>query len=399
MALVKSRNPYRKLASMRAASGDNKTTAVEKKTDPRVRENIVDESGKYNPRPLGAVRSSGRVANRSGRMFNKEGQLNAQDNRDALQQIAYLLQDVVKGAPVSPSELKKESAISKQSKREAIVAAFKDPTGEGFSLIGQELIDPIKEVVDYEGWSRKCLRVRPLAQGELFRLTKDVAYQTIAWTIGQDGQTPESRVTGRYVQGSEFKVTAFVDIDVAEIYQMQFDGLDRAQDLARQDIERKEDSAFISALNSAATTFNDLTYFTTLGVSAFEDIRYQVEKNRLVVDKFLINRAELSDLVKTMSSAVDIITQRELILSGYIGNFLNAQIVTSAGTATFEVIPAGTVYAIPAPEYLGDFGVRIDLTSDPFNKYAVNETVKGWALLEMVGVLLPNSRAISKGMK
>jgi hypothetical protein len=379
-------NPYRKSAG--------------KTTSPKADTTVLDENGTYNPRPLGAVRGDGKmVSAKSGRMFNKEGQINAHDNKEALQQIAYLLQNVTKDNPVPKEAMKKESAISKQAKERAIVAAFKDPTGEGFHLIGQELLAPIKELIDYEGWARKCLRVRPLAQGEIFRLTKDVAYQTVSWVIGQDGQTPESSITGKYVVGNEFKVDAFVDIDISEIYQMQFDGLDRAQDLARQDIERKEDQAFINAVDKASTTFNALTYFSSLGISAFEDVRYQVERNRLVVDKFLINRAELSDIVKTMSGQVDIITQRELILAGYIGNVLNCQIVTSAGTSTFEVVPAGKIYAIPAPEYLGDMGIRIDLFSEPYNKYPVGQFKKGWALMEQIGYILPNSRAVSKGSK
>lgn len=387
MAIEK--NPYRRLASLRTASS-NKIANTD----------VKDDSGNYNPRPLGGIKGTGsRTAAKSGRMFDSKGEINAYNKKDALTQIAYLLQDVVKENPVERTAAKKESAISKEAKAQAIVAAFKDPTGEGFHMIGQELLAPIKEVIDYEGWARKCLRVRPLAQGEIFRLTKDVAYQTVAWVIGQDGQTPESRVTGKYVIGPEFKVSAFVDVDIAEIYQMQFDGLDRAQDLARQDIERKEDQAFISALSNAAATYNDITYFASLGLSAFEDMRYQVERHRLVVDKFLINRAELSDIVKTMSSAVDMATQRELILSGYIGNFLNSQIVTSAGTSTFEVVPAGTVYAVPAPEYLGDMGIRIDLFAEPYNQYAVGKTVKGWALMEMLGYILPNSRAVAKGSK
>lgn len=388
-------NPYRKLAEKRASVTERKTSEV-----------IRDEKGTYNPRPLGGFKGTGKsYPARSGRMFNEKGEINAWNKKDALQQTAYLHQDILKNNPASRADLRrgasvsKESAISKEAKKRAIVAAFKDPSGEGFHLIGQELVAPIKEVIDYEGWSRKCLRARPLAQGELFRLTKDIAYKATAWVIGQDGMTPESRIHGRYVTGPEFKVTAFVDIDISEIYQMQFDGLDRAQDLARQDIERKEDQAFISALASAAVTDNDLTYFASLGLSAFEDTRWQVERHRLIVDKFLINRAELSDIVKTMSSAVDMVTERELILSGYIGNILNAQIVTSAGTNTFEVIPAGVFYAVPAPEYLGDMGIRIDLFAEPFNRYAVNQFVKGWALMEQIGYILPNSRAVAKGSK
>ena len=390
-------NPYRALKNKRIAT----TIKTDKTSVYNNRENVRDEEGKYNPRPLGGFKGTGKsVASKTGRMFNKTGEINAYDKKDVIQQIAYLMQEVVKETPANRGDIRKESSISKEAKKRAIVAALKDPSGEGFHLIGQELIGPIKDLVNYEGWSRKCLRGRPLAQGELFRLTKDIAYQTVAWVVGQDGQTPESRVYGRYVVGPEFKVTAFVDIDISEIYQMQFDGLDRAQDLARQDIERKEDTAFVNALGAAATTYNDITYFSSLGLSAFEDMRFQVERHRLVVDKYLINRAELSDIVKTMSkNDVDFVTQRELILSGYIGNFVNAQIITSAGTGTFEVVPAGTVYAIPAPEYLGDMGIRIDLFSEPFNRYAVNQFVKGWALMEQIGYILPNARAVAKGSK
>ena len=394
--MKKLNNPYRKKAS---ATDATVSANVEKKAS------VYDADGNYNPRPLGKVSGMGaRKSADSGRMFDSKGEINAYDNKDALQQIAYLLQDVTTVNPVPEvdkvrSAAKKESALSKEAKKRAIVAAFKDPTGEGFALVGQELLAPIKEVIDYEGWARKCMRVRPLAQGEIFRLTKDVAYDTVAWIIGQDGQTPSSEVKGRYVVGNEFKIDAFIDIDISEIYKMQFDGLDRAQDLARQDIERKEDQRFVSLLDSAATTHNDLTYFSSLGISAFEDVRYQVERHRLVVDKFLIHRNELSDIVKTMSSAVDMATERELILSGYIGNILNCQVITSAGRNNFEVITPGTFYAITGPEYLGDMGIRIDLFSEPYNKYAVGETKKGWALLEEIGFILPNSRAVAKGSK
>jgi hypothetical protein len=374
-------NPYRKTAKLRNKQAD------------------AMEEGVINPSSFGGTSESGKVEAGDSKMFDSEGTVNAYDKKDALQQIAHLLQNVVKDTPAPITALKKESSISKEAKREAILAAFKDPTGEGFAMIGNELLAPIKEIVDYESWARKLLRVRPLAQGELFRITKDVAYQTISWVVGQDGQTPESRVYGKYTIPPEFKITAFPSIDIADIYQMQYDGLDRAQDLARQDIERKEDQALVSALDNAATTFNDVTNFSSLGITAFEDMRYQVEQHRLVVDKFLINRQELSDIVTTMSGLVDPVTERELILAGYIGNILNAQIITSAGTGVFEVVPAGTVYAVPAPEYLGDMGIRVDLFSEPFNQYANQLTVKGWAFMEILGIGLPNSRSISKGLK
>lgn len=368
-------------------------------------ESLFDESGAANPMAFGGYTDTregvqAALGSPKNRMFDAHGQINANDKKDALQQIAYLLQNVTKKAG---SSYREASALPSDERRKVLAAAMKDPTGEGFAIVGQELLLPIKDIIDYEGWARKIFRVRPLAQGELFRIAKDV--RSTAWVVGQDGQSIESRLYGRYVTPSEFKVTSFPTVDIEDIYQMNFDVLDRAQDTARQEIELEEDKRALSLVDRAATTVNATTIFSTLGVAALEDIRYQVERHRLVVEKFLINRRELTDLIKTAvglgasSQHVDPVTERELILAGYVGNVLNAQIITAAGTGVEEVVPAGTVYATTGSEYMGEMGVRVELFSEPFNKFSQRELVKGWAFGEIIGFVIPNSRAVAKGTK
>jgi len=407
------KNPYRQLKDgEKTASAEEVAKAlprakVASKThlDSAQDETLYDEAGSYNPRPFGGfsdARSGVQAALGSpkGRMFDAGGELNAYDKKDALTQIAYLLQNVTKK---SASSMREASALPSEERRKVLAAAMNDPTGEGFAIVGQELLLPIKDIIDYEGWARKIYRVRPLAQGELFRVAKDV--RATAWVVGQDGQSIESRLFGKYVTPSEFKITSFPTVDIEDIYQMNFDVLDRAQDTARQEIELEEDKRGLALLDKAASTVNSTTIFSTLGVAALEDIRFQVERHRLVVEKFLINRRELTDLIKTAVGAaggtqhVDPVTERELILAGYVGNVLNAQIITAAGTGVEEVVPAGTVYAVTGSEYLGEMGVRVELFSEPFNKFSHRELVKGWAFGEIVGFVVPNSRAVAKGTK
>jgi hypothetical protein len=406
MAIV---NPYRQLKTASAEAETAKTDAPPRVKAPvkthlasRQDEELHDESGTYNPRSFGGYTDRGDIQAALGspksRMFDDKGEINAYDKKDALQQIAYLLNNVTQKS----AGLQKESSVPAEDRRKVLAAAMNDPTGEGFAIVGQELLLPIKDIIDYEGWARKIYRVRPLAQGELFRLAKDV--RASAWMVGQDGQSIESRLFGRYVTPSEFKITSFPTVDIQDIYQMNFDVLDRAQDTARQEIELEEDKRGLALLDKASTAVNPTTLFATLGVPALEDIRFQVERHRLVVSKFLLNRREVTDLVKTGvgaggSSHVDPVTERELILAGYVGNVLNAQILTCAGTGVQEVVPAGSVYAVTDSEYLGEMGVRIELFSEPFNKFSHRETVKGWAFCEMIGFCIPNARACSKGTK
>lgn len=396
-------NPYRKIASAQSKQDAPRRMAVRPNTKvaSKTEETLFEGNGTFNPQ-RGDVSSSERVtANQTNRrMFDASGEVNAWDKKDALTQIAHLLQNVTKKNASSLSmtaAAENGKIMSKEARMEVLAAALKDPSGEGLRVVGQELALPIKAILDYEGFSRKIYRVRQLGQAELFRVPKDI--RSVAYIIGQDGQTPEARIKTKWVTPEEYKVTSFPAIDIMDIYQMNFDVLDRAQDTARQEIELQEDKAGINLLDRAATSVNTTTTFASLGIGAFEDVRFQVERHRLLVEHFLINRAEISDIVKNMSTAVDPVTERELILAGYIGNILNAQILTAAGTGVEEVIPAGTFYACTGADYLGEMGERISLFSEPYNKYALNETVKGWAFVEMIGFVIPNAKAAAKGTK
>lgn len=362
----------------------------------RTEEGLYDGRGQFNPKAFGGWKNalSEMVPDPNQRMFNNEYQVNAWDKKDALQQANFLLTQTQRQAQLAHLKRRAAPEVTEQ-RRQILAAAVQDP--EGFAILGQELLLPIKEIVDYEGLYRKVFRVRPLAQGELFRIAKDV--RSTAYVIGQDGQGIESRLSGRYVTPTEYKIGSFPTVDIEEVYQMNYDVLDRAQSTARQEIELEEDKRGRALSDVASEAFNAVTAFTTLGVAALEDVRLQVERHRLIVEKFIINRREMSDIVKTMSSQVDPVTERELLLAGYMGAFMNAVILTSAGTGVQEVVPPGTFYAVTGPEYFGEMGIRIELFSEPFNMFSQFRFVKGWAFGEMIGFVVANPKAIAKGVK
>lgn len=425
---MKSRNPYRRLSeSHRPVSGGSakrgsedrevrrekiRNRVAERKRRMAARkpnrfvdrrdEGLFEGNGQFNPQRY-AFPGRDEIKNATKtnrRMFDKSGSINAYDKKDALVQINHLLNQVTKNNSDKLSFYNPDSkseGMSKEARKEILAAALNDPSGQGFHMVGQELALPIKAILDYEGFSRKFYRVRTLGQAELFRIPVDI--RSVAYIIGQDGMTPEARIRTKWITPTEFKITSFPTVDIHDIYLMNFDVLDRAQDTARQEIELQEDKAGIAALDAASTTINTTTTFASLGIGAFEDVRYQVERHRLMVENFLINRAEVSDIVKTMSTAVDPVTERELILAGYIGTILNSQILTAAGTGVQEVIPAGTFYATTGADYFGEMGIRMELQSEPYNKYANRETVKGWAFIEIIGFGVVNSRACAKGTK
>ncbi len=352
----------------------------------KMKAEYLDDSGKINPK----------TGIKGERRFDKKGQLNAWDKKDALQAIAGILNDKAVGRMKSAS-YRKEAELPADVRKEVLLAALTDPSGAGMSKLGAELLAPIKNVIDYEGWARKILRIKDIGQGEIHRITKDI--QVLAFIVGQDGQSVVSQAVGKYVFPAEFKVEAFPEVDIQDIYQMNFDVLDRAQDLAKQMIMLKEDKSLVAILNASADAVNDIVYFSSFNIGTFADVKYQVERHRLVVDKFVMNRQEVNSLIKNMHAQVDPVTERELILMGYIGTVLNTQIITTAGTGVQEVVAPGTLYAITEGGFLGEMGIRLDLMSEPYTKYNQQEAKKGWLFLELIDESIVNPRAVAKAIK
>lgn len=352
----------------------------------------------FNPLNIGRTRTGAMDRSASEKMFNAKNELNASSKSDALDKIKHLLDGMADGTyDVTRTASYAGEGVAPQESDAILREAFSDPSSEGFRQVGQGLLNPIKEVIDYEGLARKVFAPRTVKAGEVVRYDKDVYVQ--GWVIAEDGQTPQSVVEGKYVYPPEFEVTSYPSLEIKDKYRAQYDILARIQDRARMSIEYQEDLALMNLLQAGANQVNTTTLFATLNLAALESIRYQIERHRLICDKFIIHRQEVSDLVNTVSAQVDPVTQRELIMAGFIGTILNAQIITTAGTQTFEILQPGQVKAVTAPEYLGGMPIRVELFSEPVNEFMLGKPRQGWFWYELISQVLVNAAGVSVGQR
>lgn len=354
----------------------------------------------FNAPSYGGEDTHGKIKAGDGQVFNDKGELNAYDKQDAVRQLAATIQNLMAtGGGVSKvaSQSKIYASATDRAEYFNTLKSAIDSGPEGMKIAGETLLNPIREILDYEGFARKCLAVREIGPGEIPRYDRDI--YPVAWVVARDGITPESHITARYFYPEEFLVTANINIDIRDIYQMQYDSLARSQDRARQAVEYREDAAFINVIDAASTTVNDIVYPSTWDWSGLIDLKYEVEKNRIPCDKFLFNMAEVNALLKNLNyQHIDPITTREIVLNGYIGNIAGVDIIVSAGNGYFEPVPSGTVYALSRPEYVGGMPIRIPLQSEPINKFFIGEPVKGWFLYEMIGQVVLNPRGVAKAV-
>lgn len=290
---------------------------------------------------------------------------------------------------------------------------------EGRMILGIEMLATIRANLDYESLSRKTLRLRPLAQGELWKISKDERYT--AWVVDYNGGTGglpsiEARLYGRFIIPPEGRTLACLP---APSNDKILEDLEASQASTGNALMYQEDRAFIALLDAAAQTVNAVMVTARIGAQALADVQYQVERNRLVVDKFLVSREDVDEILDNLSDKHELFSERfdpcnqsELKKAGYHGKFQGAAIWSEAQGA-FPVIPRGTVYAVAAPEYLGEQAIRVEHFSEPYNekreieeivesidgKFPVTRTVTefgGWAYCHIGGMCIPNSRAVAK---
>lgn len=373
-------NPY-----LKTAASASKITTLDRRT-----------GEEFNPFDFGLPGRSGNRPVSASKLFNSKNELNASSNTEALQKIQGIIDGMANGSFDTIAHQEGGGIALSASDQDGILReAFADPHSEGFKLVGQGLLNPIKEVIDYEGLARKIFAVRTVKAGEVVRYDKDP--YVMSWVIGEDGQTPQSVVEGRYIYPSEFEVTAYPSLEIKDKFRAQFDLLARIQDRARQGIEYREDVAAMNLLQAAGNQSNVTTNFAVLNLAALESLRYEIERHRLICDKFIIHRQEMSDLVNTVSAQVDPVTQRELIMAGYLGTILNAMIVTTAGTNTYEILEPGEAIAVTSPEYLGGMPIRVELFSEPTNEFMEGRPRQGWFFYELISQVLINPAGVALG--
>lgn len=323
-------------------------------------------------------------------MFNKQGQLNAYDRADALNQLVKFASVLSNNIPANAAAA--GESYSDEQKEGMLKRALM--TQEGKIALGQAMANPIRRALDYQGVGRKALVVDPLPQGALPVYDKDI--DVTAAVISSNGAAPESRIQGDRVTVPELEIVSNPTVRIAEVKRRRFNVIDRAQAKARQEIQAQEDSNIFAALDYAATLENMSVSFPTLSTltkSILLGLKRQIDRHDLVTTKYFMNITQFTDILSwassgTSSGEIDPVTQREILQTGLYGHIWGADIIVS------KIVPNGTVYGVAEPEFVGVFPVRQDIEVLPADE--PKQLKLGWVVNEIVGISIVNPRGVAK---
>jgi hypothetical protein len=306
-------------------------------------------------------------------------------------------------------------SVSNAVKQKIISDYIKTPTGR--AKLAASMTQPLRTRRDYASVGRKTFLVENLPDGALPLYDKDP--DVTAYVVGEEGENIVSVTKPRRVMFPLFEIASNPEIPLTQIKERRFDLIERAQDLARTQIQAAEDErvfAVVDAIsrngfdslsvppgvtgddraaweartgvNQTITALNGTGPDSIIGnrISSHNlaDAFSLIERHDLRVARVFMNARDYADIRKFDRDILDIESQAALLKTGLQATLWGAQLITS------RMVSPGTVYITCEPEFFGRIPVRTELTvlsaDDP------KARTIGFSIFENIGVGAFNPR-------
>lgn len=247
---------------------------------------------------------------------------------------------------------------------------------------------------DYTSVGRKTFLVEQLPDGALPIYDKDPG--VTSWVIGEEGENILAITKPRRVIFPLFEIASNPEIPLTQVKERRFDLIERAQDLAKSEIQAEEDTRVFAVLDAVATSGFDNIGATNADIPAtapltpadLADAYAAVERHDLRVARVFMNALDYSDVRKWGRDVLDIESQATLLKTGLMATCWGAQIIVS------RRVPTGYIYVCAEPEFFGRIPVRTELTVLSADE-PKNRTI-GFSCFENLGIGCHNPLGLTR---
>jgi len=283
------------------------------------------------------------------------------------------------------------SNVSNAVKQRIISEYIKTPHGR--AKLAASMTQPLRTRRDYTAVGRKTFLVEALPDGALPIYDKDP--DVTAYVVGEEGENIVAVTKPRRVIFPLFEIASNPEIPLTQIKERRFDLIERAQDLARAQIQAAEDERVFAVLDTIASEgFDSIQVSQNQSVvapisgSVLADAFALIERHDLRVARVFMNARDYADLRKFGRDILDIESQAALLKTGLMGTLWGAQVIVS------RLVPNGVTYVTCEPEMFGRIPVRTELTvlsaDDP------KARTIGFSVFENLGIGAFNPRGLTR---
>lgn len=347
--------------------------------------------------PLPEFRRGGAL--RGERMVASNGEFNANDKRDLINQILSLASSANEGQVVSSQRANAEEAVARQVE---LASAFSDKSTSAWAELGAAMAGEVSEMADREGFMRQMLFKFPTSQGNIIRFR--VRNKKVIAIVATSPTHMRPRwLREKYVMPREFEIKSNVRIEQMEMITGPGDLMEEKFFEIQEAIMVEEDRTFKRALDMTVGVQNDLQYLAGgLTPSTLAVMQNQITRWGLPAMTVIMANDVMTDIIGSsqFASWFDPLSQAEIVMTGNIGTLMNMRIMTDFyREPILKVLDAGDMYILSSPEMTGTFTDRGPVTSVEVNSYPDGVNARGWFFTEILSLTLHNARAVVKGKR
>jgi len=294
----------------------------------------------------------------------------------------------------------KGRTLTASEKKQKLASILADRQN-GILRLGQSMIGPIQLQLRYQGILRNVLLEDALTPGVpiQYDVLDDLGQAYILH--GNEGEVKITPFEGKRVEVRLFRIASFPSIKKEDLYYLRSNLVEYAQDMTKQAIMRQEDGRLVTLIEAAAAAYRlvDATAglggslpneITITGTTLMPDDLYTAvtytDTRQLDSSRLLCHPQEYRDFYRWDINTTGWAFKDSIVAGEKVVQFGEFQIGKSI------MIPRGTVYLTPEPQFLGVFPVMysLDVEENP----QVEQFHKGWVMDELVGMAILNPRGI-----
>lgn len=288
------------------------------------------------------------------------------------------------------------------SEKRAKLAHILQDRQNGMHRLGQSMIGPIQLQLRYQGILRNVLLEDALVPGVPVEYDVLDDLGQAYYLHGNDGEVKVTPFEGKRLRVELFRLATQPSIKKEDLYWLRSNAVEYAQDQSKQAIMRQEDSRLITLLEVAVRQYRTVDSSSVPGSGALPNeisilastiqpgdlytaVSY-TDSRLLESTRLLCGPIEYRDFYRWDLNAVGWAFKDSVVAGEHIIQFGEFTIGKSV------IIPRGTVYLTPDPEFLGVFPVMYSL--DVEENHQVERFTKGWVMDELIGMAVINPRGI-----
>ncbi len=340
-----------------------------------------------------------RYGRETSRLVGGNGEVNASSKMDLARQIAKLMEMATTNEVVTEDEYTRRSEIAR-THTDLVMAAFQSDAAH--KEVGAAIADDLYAAANREGFMRRMLGRLDLSQGNIPRVKMRMK-NTVATAAGAPVQVRSQIARDNTYYPPEFYIQSRVFVEEREIQQSISDVLQEKFVEAQEGLMVVEDRTWYAMATATVGIDNDFTTIVgTMNPTALGALKTKVTQWNIPADKWLIATDIWTDIVGDTQFAgiIDPVSKHELLLTGQLGTILGMTVLTDAFRhPQHKVLNRGEMFIVGDEINHGIYTDRGGVTSVPTDVSHEMVPGRGWALAELMSMVIANSRSVAKGRR